>query len=284
MDTKVAIAIVAALVVGAAGGGVVTAKYGPATAESQSGSAEAVQTNKTALEDALKEAAEARTEAAHWRGQAERLEKALQGEPDGEQTAAATEPVGDMVNVGENRSPVMDAAMLKELQEYRERDRERQEREAQRDERNAERREEWAEWQTEMLNRRTDMFTDLINRADDPAEQQRWADVERNMTLTRDLMRDMRDADTDEERDAVRDALRQNYESTQSLLKQQQDAVLERALEAEGIENADQVAQIQRAVRSSLGDEAFRLGEGPPGFGRGWGGPRGGFGGGRGTR
>jgi hypothetical protein len=282
VDTKLAIAIVAALVVGAAGGGIATAKFYPASAESQSGTTETVGSGDAALEDALKEAAEARTEAAHWRGQFERLEKEVTSGPDeAKQTAAATEPVGDMVNVGQSDSPVMDAAMLKELQEYRARDRERQERESERDERNAERREDWAEWQTEMLNRRTDMFTDLINRTDDPAEQQRWADIERNMTVGRDLMRDMRDADTDEERAAVRDALRQNYESTQSLLKKQQDAVLERALEAEGIENADEVAQIQRAVRSSLGDEAFRMSG--SGGGRGWGGPRGGFGG-RGPR
>lgn len=285
MNAKIGLVAVTALIASAVISSVVTANIvprGQGARESETNVQDA-----PAMEAALKEAAEARAKAVHWETEAGRLAKQLANTS--KQTDASTvetaamQVVGEIGEVTDRTSATMDAAMRVELEEYRARDRERQQREREREERNAERREEWAERQVEMLNQRTDMFTELIERTDDPAEKQRWADIEHQMTASRDLMRQMREAETDEERAVARDAMRQSFETTQSLYKQQQDAVLQRALKAEGISDASQVSQIQRAVESSLSDEAFRFSDGGRGFGgppRSGRGPGGGFPGG----
>jgi hypothetical protein len=269
MNGKMIGVTAAALILGAVGGGLVSAKLAP---ESEAEAQTAAPVSEKAAPDATQKAlAEARTEAEHWRAQTKKLEQQLALAQDEPAPVESTEdaPMTALEPAEPDREQMtkvlMDATMRQELEEYRERDREREERWD-------ERRDEMENWREEMVSRRTNMFTELIERTGDTAEQQRWADIEKAMADSSALRRQMRDAETDEERELVRDAMRQNYETTQSLLKQQQNAVLTRELESQGVTNAAEQAKIIEAVHSSIDDTAFRM----SGFG-GWGGR--GFGG-----
>ena len=262
VDMRFGVVALVAVLAGAVTGGIVTANFAPPEEQASS-----LKTDTEAIDTAKKEAAEARAEAVHWQNEADRLARELAMKKEQPQTEdEPTEAVEDFADDSPVPQSTMDASMRAELEEYRARDREREER-------SSERRGDMVEWQNEMINRRTNMFTELIERTDDPAEQQRWADIERQMTLTRELFEQMRNAETDEERAALRETLSANGQTMQNLLKEQQNAVLGRALQAEGIDDPEQLAQIQKAVHSSLSDTAFQMsGRGGPGGGRGWGG------------
>ncbi len=263
MDAKIGLIAVVAVLAGAVTGGMVTANFVPSADQVEMESADT-----EALDVALREAAESRAEAIHWQSEADRLARELAAKPDAVQAKSPT-PTDVVVEVGENDSSTMDASMRAELEEYRERDREREDR-------FADRRGQMQEWQNEMVDRRVNKFTELIERSNDPVEQQRWADIEKQMTLAQDLFRQMRDAETDEQRFAVRGEIGENFEVTQSLLKEQQNAVLGRALQAEGITDTDQLTLIQSAVQASMEDDAFQMSPfGPGRRGPGGGGPPG---------
>lgn len=277
MDAKIGLIAIVAVLAGAVTGGVVAANFIPRT-----GSETTEATDTSALDAALEDAAYARAEADRWQREADRLADQLAVKPDESNVSTETPVDGALVEIEHTQAP-MDAVMREELEAYRERDREREER-------YADQRGERDQWRTEMQDRRTNMFTELIERTEDPAEQQRWADIEKQMSQTRDLFQQMRDAETDEERYAVRGTLGEHFEHTESLLKEQQNAVLQRALKDQGITDSKQLSLIQDAVQNSLSDEAFQMspsrgpgGRGPGGGGPGRGGPgRGGPGGGGG--
>ena len=276
MDAKLGLVAIVAVLAGAVTGGIVTANFVPSTDE-----AETVVADTEELDAALKDAAAARAEAIHWESEADRLARQLDAKSDEPLPTTETSVEGNVEVAKSAPVPTMDASMREELESYRARDREREERFAN----DRGRREEW---EADRLGRRTDRFTELIERTNDPAEQQRWADIERQMSQTRDLFQQMRTAETDEERYAVRGELGEHFDAIESMLEDQQDSVLQRALADQGITDADQLALIQDAVRSSLSDEAFQFMSdggfgrgGPPGRGGRGGGPgRGGPGGG----
>jgi hypothetical protein len=113
------------------------------------------------------------------------------------------------------------------LEEYRERDRERRERS---EEWRSRERERSGERQAEMRARMEQMFDDQIARTTDPAAQQRIAAIEEYMNYNRELATQMRRAETDEEREAIRAALEANMQTTQDLMRAQQDYMLGEAL------------------------------------------------------
>jgi hypothetical protein len=266
MDSKLVVVALVAVLAGAVTGGVVTANFVTSTDEAEAGIADT-----GSLDAALKDVANARAEAIHWQSEADRLARQLESKPDEPLPITETSVEGNVEVAKTAPIPTMDASMREELEAYRARDREREERFAN----DRGRREDW---EADRIGRRTDRFTELIDRTNDPVEQQRWADIERQMSETRDLFQQMRNAETDDERYAVRGELGDHFDSIESMLKEQQNAVLQRALKDQGITDADQLSLIQDAVQSSLSDEAFQF-PSDGGFGRG--GPgRGGPGGG----
>lgn len=152
--------------------------------------------------------------------------------------------------------------------------------------------EEWqarrAQWEQERSQRGAEFrermegfFDDAIQRAPDAAVQNRLASIKEYSDYSMDLMREMRDAQTDEERDALREELAATWDTTRTLVREQQDYLLKESLKANGISNSQQQQALVDAMRQTMEDPFFRMptGGGGPGGPGGWGGGPGGWGG-----
>lgn len=154
---------------------------------------------------------------------------------------------------------------------------------AEREARIAQMRQEREQRGAEMRDRLRTFMDEQIQNAPDKATQDRLASINAYSETMMDLFQQMREAQTDEERDALRAQLQENGTVARQLVKEQQDFMMRESLRQSGVSDPKAQDAAMQSLRQTMEGPFFR---GPLAWGGGGGGPGGPgggfFGGGRG--